>query len=185
MGVFEQHQDHLDLNPVGLSPSALSKSPWICPYHSGLEELSLSYWKDPVLRECAQPLTWLTVADTTLRCCCPIFPSTGVTWEHLRQTGFCLRRAQPGLHCTVGKVVHLSQPAFRQKPEMSLKVMCFVITKKYFLHIFFFLKNCLYFLNSPHTLSRVKPMPEKMLTSLLCSWRLLGQALKKLSYCFL
>jgi hypothetical protein len=40
------------------------------------------------------------------------------------------------------------------------------ITKKHFLNIFH--ENCLQLLHSPHTLPRVKPMPEKTFSTLLC-----------------
>lgn len=67
----------------------------------------------------------------------------------------------------------LPPACFQQKPVISPKVcgFCcccwvFLITKKHFLNIFH--KNCLQLLNSPHTLPRVKPMPEKTFSALLC-----------------
>lgn len=110
---------------------------------------------------------------------CPISLSPGVTWEHLRLIGFCLQRAQPELHCIVGKAVRLSQPAFSQESEMAQKV-CVLQSLRIIFRTFFKYKNCLYLLDSPHTLSRVKQSRRRCsLPSLLCYYSPAGTSAHK------
>lgn len=123
----------------------------LCLCHSDLKELSGSSLERPKAEGVCSASLPTYNSKPSPETHCPISLSPGVTWEHLRLIGFCLQRAQPELHCIVGKAVHLSQPAFSQEPEMAQKPCVLQSLRTIFRTFFFFNIKTAFTCLAPHT----------------------------------